>query len=158
MSEDKTFTFPNDAIELEIKGSKPTGGSMTVNKYGKVEMAITNGKYCVTKGYEDEDVTISDNLEACIVGDIVTDYADAILNGADPVLRTGMIPVKIEANGTVRKADVKEEWYNYGNKVWANAVLVDNDSRDNYETMAAGEPILEEDILAYFNVALPSSL
>ena len=39
---EKTFTFPNDAVELEIKGSKPTGGYVTVNKNGQVSMAVTN--------------------------------------------------------------------------------------------------------------------
>ena len=60
MTEDKVFTFPNDIEGLEFKGSKPSIGTMTVRKDGKVSMAITNGKYCVTKGFEDEDVTISE--------------------------------------------------------------------------------------------------
>ena len=52
----------NDIEGLEFKGSKPSKGSMTVRKDGKVSMAISNGKYCVTKGFEDEDVMmIADN-------------------------------------------------------------------------------------------------
>ena len=57
MTEDKTFTFPNSE-GLEFQGSKPTRGTMTVRKDGKVSMEITNGKYCVKKGFDDEDVTI----------------------------------------------------------------------------------------------------
>ena len=71
--QDKTFTFPNDASKLEIKGSKPTGGYVTVNKEGQVSMAVTNGKYCVTKSFEDDDVTIADNVEDCIIPISITD-------------------------------------------------------------------------------------
>ena len=60
ITEDKVFTFPNDIEGLEFQGSKPTGGSMTIRKDGKISMEITNGKHCVTKGFDDEDVTISD--------------------------------------------------------------------------------------------------
>ena len=65
LMEDKVFTFPNDIEGLEFQGSKPSKGSMTVNKDGKISMTITNGKYCVTKGFEDDDVTITDDVTNC---------------------------------------------------------------------------------------------
>ena len=76
ITEDKVFTFPNDIEGLEFQGSKPTGGSMTVRKDGKVSMAISNGKYCVTKGFDDEDVIIKEDDGTCVLesynlGDIV---------------------------------------------------------------------------------------
>ena len=40
-------------------------------------------------------------------------YKDDILNGADPVLKTGMIPVTISNNGKVYKANLKNKWYDY---------------------------------------------
>ena len=67
LAQETTFTFPNNIEGLEFKGSKPSKGSMTVRKDGKVSMAISNGKYCVTKGFDDEDVTISDDIENCEV-------------------------------------------------------------------------------------------
>ena len=45
-------------------------------------------------------------------------YKDIVLNGADPELK-GMIPVKIDSNGKVLKADITEKWYDYSNKEWA---------------------------------------
>ncbi|MGM9834956.1 MAG: LamG domain-containing protein [Bacilli bacterium] len=54
-------------------------------------------------------------------------YTEPTLNGADPVLSSGLVPVTIADNGTVRKADLTEEWYRYQNKEWANAVIL-NDS------------------------------
>ena len=76
MTSDKTFTFPNNIEGLEFKGSKPSKGSMTVRKDGKVSKAISNGKYCVTKGFDDEDVVIKEDDGTCVLesynlGDIV---------------------------------------------------------------------------------------
>ena len=38
-------------------------------------------------------------------------YSEELLNGADPILEEPLIPVIIETDGTVKKADVKSEWY-----------------------------------------------
>jgi len=65
-------------------------------------------------------------------------YNDAILNGADPVLKAGMIPVTINADGTVKKADLKNRWYSYSDKEWANAIILD----DNYETLKANNKVI----------------
>ena len=65
ITEDVTFTFPNNIEGLEFQGSKPTGGTMTVRKDGKISLAIHNGKHCVTKGFEDEDIQISDDISNC---------------------------------------------------------------------------------------------
>ena len=65
IEEEKVFTFPNDIEGLEINGSKPTDGTVVVNKKGQISIAITNGRYCVTKGYEDGDVTIIELTGKC---------------------------------------------------------------------------------------------
>ncbi|MDD3241936.1 MAG: hypothetical protein PHQ64_04130, partial [Bacilli bacterium] len=71
-------------------------------------------------------------------------YADRILNGADPVLGTGMIPVTIMDDGTVKYADISNEWYNYTNKKWANAVILSSG------TYNVGDIIPEANIQSYF--------
>lgn len=76
-------------------------------------------------------------------------YKEDRLNGADPKIKSGMIPVVIENNGTVKKADLTREWYNYNQKKWANVVTVTNDTKANYENASAGTVISEEDILTY---------
>ncbi len=73
-------------------------------------------------------------------------YNDITLNGADPVLKTGLIPVKIASDGTVTKANVEEEWYNYQNKEWANAVIL-KDETVPYEN---NDIISEDNIESYF--------
>ncbi|MDD3453847.1 MAG: hypothetical protein PHN42_06215, partial [Bacilli bacterium] len=71
-------------------------------------------------------------------------YKEKILNGADPVLGTGMIPVTISNDGTVKYADVNSEWYNYTNKNWANAVILSSG------TYNVGDTIPESAIQSYF--------
>ena len=75
-------------------------------------------------------------------------YSEELLNGADPVLEEPLIPVTIEADGTVKKADVKSEWYSYEKKNWANAVILfDENTNSNYQI---GDTIPEEKIESYF--------
>ena len=76
-----------------------------------------------------------------------------------PQLEENMIPViyNEESNSWV-KADKNSHWYNYSEKKWANAVVVNeyksteqnSKSRYEYVNAPAGTPILESDILGYF--------
>ena len=76
------------------------------------------------------------------------EYSEAILNGTDPVLEEPLIAVTIENDGTVKRADLTSEWYNYENKEWANAIILTDESQNsNYEP---GEVIPEEAIESYF--------
>ena len=77
-----------------------------------------------------------------------TQYSEDILNGADPVLKEPLIPVTIDNNGTVKRADLSTEWYSYEKKNWANAViLIDESQNSNYQ---AGDTIPENVIESYF--------
>ena len=60
-------------------------------------------------------------------------YIEELLNGADPVLTSDLMPVIINDNGYATKANIKEEWYRYENKTWANAVKTKN----SYDTLNA---------------------
>ncbi len=73
-------------------------------------------------------------------------YTESILNGTDPVLSDNLIPVTIENDGTVHKASIYEEWYSYEQKLWANAVVLE----DKTVTYENGEVIPEENIESYF--------
>ena len=76
-------------------------------------------------------------------------YKDPVLNGADPELDVGMIPIYFENNKT-KVADIEDEWYNYTNKQWANAVTVKENKRNYYQAAKPGTEIKEDDILGYF--------
>ena len=66
-------------------------------------------------------------------------------NVAEPVLKEGLIPVKISDNGIVTYADTNKSWYDYCDKVWANAVILNDGVSYN-----VGDTIKESDIQSYF--------
>ncbi len=72
-------------------------------------------------------MTISSTITVNSINEIETKYTDTILAGSDPQINDRMIPVDISTDGVVTIADTTEEWYNYTNSEWANAVLVTND-------------------------------
>ncbi len=73
-------------------------------------------------------------------------YTEDLLNGADPVLKDELIPVTIASDGTVTKANIKEKWYSYENKEWANAVIL----KDKTKSIPSNTIIKESDIESYF--------
>ena len=73
-------------------------------------------------------------------------YKETILNGTDPVLKDNLVPIKIASDGTVSKADLYQEWYNYENKEWANAIIL----KDESITYNNGDTIPEDNIESYF--------
>ena len=75
-----------------------------------------------------------------------TGYSESILNGTDPILKDELIPVTISDDGTVRKADLGSKWYSYEEKIWANAVILKDETKDYKAT----EVIPEENIESYF--------
>ena len=69
-----------------------------------------------------------------------------------PVLAEGMIPITYDGTNWV-KADIYgayNNWYDYGNQKWANAVMVTTAKRDTYMNADVGTTIPENDILAYY--------
>ena len=78
--------------------------------------------------------------------DMIGMHQESILNGAYPRLKNNLIPITIENDGTVKKADTSTEWYSYEEKRWANAVIL----KDETKTYNNGEIIPEEEIESYF--------
>lgn len=72
-------------------------------------------------------------------------YKEPALGDSTPVFKNELVPVILSSDGTVRKADITNEWYNYENKEWANAVLLKNNS--NYSN---GQIISNSNIKGYF--------
>ncbi len=98
--------------------------------YLKPEVLIASGK-----GTESEPYELSYH-----------EYKESILNGTDPVLKDKLIPIIINNDGSVTRADLANKWYSYKNQEWANAVILN----DNIEIPGVGELIKEEDIESYF--------
>ena len=72
-----------------------------------------------------------------------------------PVLAEGMIPIKWDGSKWVKASSTNSnnDWYNYDEKKWANAVMVSSATRSSYmsnTTKPVGSEVLERDILAYY--------
>ena len=69
-----------------------------------------------------------------------------------PVLADGMIPITYDGTNWVKadKYGAYNNWYDYGNRKWANAVMVTTAKRETYMNADVGTTIPENDILAYF--------
>ncbi len=103
----------------------------------------SNGSYDNVQDSIDELYQRYKNLS----GEQDTIYTEGILNGADPVLGDGMIPITLEDDGTVKYANLYTPWYKYAAKRWANAVILVKNPSKSYKT---GDTILEKDIESYF--------
>ena len=73
-------------------------------------------------------------------------YKEKILNGTDPIIKNNLLAVTIENDGTVKKADTSTAWYRYEEKIWANAIILKDESV-KYEK---GDVIPEDNIQSYF--------
>ncbi len=161
--------------QKEILGNYPDGKSTYEGKeYESIEtkniaagtLKGSGQKEFKIKLWMDEDVTIEDQaMDKSLRSKIVVDgsineyaiYTEPKLKGTDPVLESKvstisteengkLIPVVIGEDGKVTKAKLSEEWYNYEEKRWANAVILTEGTKEPEE----GEPISENDIESYF--------
>ena len=92
------------------------------------------------------------NLSSTNVQDAIDEINEKVLltkscsnNVEEPKLSDGLIPVTIKDDGTVTYADTSKKWYDYCNKVWANAVILEDGVSYN-----VGDTIKEDDIQSYF--------
>ncbi len=95
MKEDTVFTFP-EGTGLEIKGTKPTSGNIKITKEGKIELAVSNGKWCARKSLKETEVKISKDLSNC---NISSDQTNNILSS---------MKIELELGGTVTLTDASQ--------------------------------------------------
>ncbi len=145
-----SLNIQNENIELAIYlDDEETNAipSKEGNIYDETRSSCTNGAYIIWD-YESWSPVVKNMSEHKTKCELYfkTGYKEDILNGMDPVLEGSLIPVTIESDGTVKKADIGSEWYSYEKKNWANAVVLFDKSED----YLAGEVIPEEKIESYF--------
>ena len=77
---------------------------------------------------------------------------DSTVYPNEPKLVDGLIPVTYSNDKWVKadSTNTDNDWYNYEEKKWANAVLVTNTNRSTYQRATAGTEIPESDVLAYY--------
>ena len=131
---DTVYTITDGKImpKVEIKGDLPDG-TIYVDGECKVNYTLYNNNFSAVK--ENEETKIEDKKI----------YTEDILNGAVPVLSNNLIPVTIDNDGTVRKADIYSKWYSYEEKIWANAVILTDTGKVEDDGI-----ILEDSIQMHF--------
>ena len=130
-----SITNELDAKNNIVEARNTAKGRVTI-KLNKVTTEEANEKYSCTLSFT--------AVERNVVG-IEREYKESLLNGTDPVLTSNLVPVTISDDGTVTYADVKKEWYSYEDKIWANAVILEDGANYN-----VGNTIQESDIQSYF--------
>ena len=121
--------------KLDIKGTIPKSGIVVIKN---------SGKQIVVSDLKINNFTCN-NINGKSKCDTLNRYKEEDLNGADPVIDGDLVPVIIESDGTVKKADLENAWYNYTNKEWANAVILKTNKEYKNE-----EVIPEENIKQYY--------
>ena len=110
------YTFIDNAMVVDIKNvyNGNTTPDNDMKSYLDTYLDYFNGSYVMTK---------YGNGASTKEEDIPKTYTDAS-GASSPELYQGMIPINISDTGVLTVADTTKEWYNYGQREWANAVLV----------------------------------
>ncbi|MCI8467044.1 MAG: hypothetical protein HFI08_02480 [Bacilli bacterium] len=143
----KTYSFENTELAVTVDGVAKT--TIPDKSSGKAVSSIVCDKGATgVWNYDHWTINIKNMTSTrtrCQIN-FVSKYNEPLLNGTDPVLSEGLIPVTIENNGVVKKASLGSKWYSYQEKQWANAIIL-NDASIVY---ADGETIPEDNIESYF--------
>ena len=133
---------PMPTTDTKILENQTINGKTTDNYEITIKYEGTTASldFLIADGNDKFSAKISVNNEESSI------YKEALLNGTDPVLSDNLIPVVLSNDGTVTKADIKEQWYKYEDKKWANAVIL----ADNTKTYNNGDTIPEDNIESYF--------
>ncbi|MGM9849077.1 MAG: hypothetical protein ACI312_04955, partial [Bacilli bacterium] len=136
-----TITYGTDNYP---SGTKITSTYNLSDITNSCEGGTSVGDNCIIKIENGKKVTYCPTLTEDLVEDPT---------GANrPVLAEGMIPITYDGSNWVKadKYGAYNEWYDYGNQKWANAVMVTSTKRDTYMNADVGTTIPENDILAYY--------
>ena len=142
---------------IKYKGSVDKG-LVYYGDNGLTTILIYDGKYCGYK-YQNSEPEVGNVVNnKCIIKDKAIEeseltkvdsdgsYVAGGMNGTEPVISGNLIPITIENDGTVKKADTSSKWYNYYEKKWANAVIL----KDESISYNNNEIIPESNIESYF--------
>ena len=132
-------------IEKTLYKGEVAGNTNNYLKTFRLKMWLDENADLSVIGGQTFTATVNVYSNAKLAEDTVL-YTESILNGTDPVLKDNLVPIKIASDGTVTKADLYQEWYNYENKEWANAVIL----KDESITYNNGDTIPEDNIESYF--------
>ena len=131
---------------IDENGNKTVTSTIPEGRDYEVTVECTNGANGTwdTEAWGPRVTNLTTTRTKCYIN--IGPYQEEILHGTGPVLKEGLIPVTISDDGVVHKANISEEWYRYANQKWANAVILEDESK----TYANYEEIPEDNIESYF--------
>ena len=110
-------------------GSLEAGGSVTYTLYVWIREGVGN-----------------DVLNKHYHGKIVVEGENVQRDENAPELDSGMIPVTYNGSNWEKADATSNDWYNYSEGIWANAVTVTSSSRSNYLSAEVGTVVNMDDI------------
>ena len=145
--EENTLAIYLEEEQINYIPAKDSGYTLDITKSSctnGVEVTFDYNTWSVKTNYSNYNSESNQRVKCSLY--FTNKYVEPLLNGTDPVLEDLLIPVTIDSDGTVKKADLSSEWYDYETKQWANAVILFDESK----TYASGDVIPEENIESYF--------
>ena len=145
--EENTLAIYLEEEQINYIPAKDSGYTLDITKSSctnGVEVTFDYNTWSVKTNYSNYNSESNQRVKCSLY--FTNKYIEPILNGTDPVLEDPLIPVTIDSDGTVKKADLSSEWYDYETRQWANAVILFDESK----TYASGDVIPEENIESYF--------
>lgn len=156
----KSTVTTNVIVGVLDSSDKPASGTIKANSDYVISLRIfnnTSSDIVITLGVNygtvnGGEISLDGNKIISVIGNLDKSGAN------EPDIDDGMIPVFYdEVSAQWKKADVENmnsdyKWYDYSNdtKMWANVVLVSNDSRDSYLNSSVGTTINMKDVLAFY--------
>ena len=157
LEEDSNNTLSNSYLKMKITGDNGyDSGVLKVNNYGTGNFEIIGEDILEPN----DKVTyqlwmwLSNDADNNAQGKeykskiVVTSYDRESNSPNSPMLDDGMIAVKYENNNWVKadRTNTNNDWYNYDELKWANAVTVSSATRDTYKNADVGTEISMDDI------------
>ena len=137
-----------DGTTLICENNTTTGCSITSISITDTS-TLTEGTHVVTytvKGANNKKYLFNRNIIIISNLDVSGANTPDLVQGLIPVMYNGSKWVKADSENT----NETYKWYDYNNKLWANAVLVTSTNRSTYQSANPGTTITESDILAYY--------
>ena len=115
----EVYTITNNVFvgnSLNITGELPNSGKISIDDQNRISIAVTDGKFCALKTYEDEDITVNEDVLNCnlntlidMISPIVTEAYSGNMFYTDPNFSIGTNNMNVYnnmGNGTVTHARI----------------------------------------------------
>ena len=143
MTSDVEFTIEDGKFvgenKLDVKGSLPTNGKITVTKDGKVAIAVNNGAHCVTKATSESAITTVKYEGSCeykkAANPIITS-TEACITNANETCSEDAIKAGIAVNVKVNEKEEAKTFYVVKDDATTNTLTLIMDRNVDEETVA----------------------